>query len=197
MGLISAVISLLQIRCGGLVHLGTVCTSFIFLNCATHTRSIAFPLGWRSHLDYVELGNVLASRSSILALLAWGLGAFPILEQPLRSMMIALPSWQRVVAYFDEAEKKGWVGQRLKLSKVNMACFRAPSPKPTALYSTEAFDLLMNMRIPRKEDRPAAKDPISIQHHSFIGSVCSVLSKYVAVLGKFLRPWVNPSTELV
>ena len=111
--------------------------------------------------------------------------------------MIALPSWQRVVAYFDEAEKKGWVGQRLKLSKVNMACFRAPSPKPTALYSTEAFDLLMNMRIPRKEDRPAAKDPISIQHHSFIGSVCSVLSKYVAVLGKFLRPWVNPSIELV
>ena len=138
------------------------------MNSATHTRSIAFPLGWRGHLDYVALGNVLASRSAVLALLAWAFGAFPILEQPLSSIMTSLPSWQSIVAYFNEAEEKGWMGQRLKMSSIKMACFRAPTLKPTALYSTEAFDLLMNLPVPPKDRRPVTKDPVSYQCHVFI-----------------------------
>ena len=137
------------------------------MNSGTHTRSLCFPLGWRGDLDYVELGNVLGARSAVLALLAWAVGGFPILEQPLRSVMTALPSWQSVLGYFSEAEKKGWVGQGLKLSKINMASFRAPTLKPTALYSTEAFELLINMRVPPKSERPPTKDPICHEHHGF------------------------------
>lgn len=146
--------------------MGTVCTSFNFMNSGTHKRSIAFPLGW--HLfPYMELGNVLGARSALLALLAWAMGAFPVLEQPLRSVMTALPSWQSVVAYFHEAECAGWIGQRLKLNHVNMAAFNAATLKPTALYSTEAFDALMNMNAPCKSKRPKPQAPTTLQCHGF------------------------------
>ena len=164
-GLIYAVVCILGLRCGGLCHLGTVCTSFIFINSGTHQRSICFPLGWRTDLDYVVLGNVLAARSAVLAVLAWACGGFPVLEQPARSVMTALPSWQSVIGYFDEAAIRGWAGQRLKLNKINMAAFRASSLKPTSLYSTEAFDNLINMYVPPKHQRPPPKDPVTIQSH--------------------------------
>ncbi|CAL1170990.1 unnamed protein product [Cladocopium goreaui] len=111
-------------------------------------------------LSYVELGNILGGRSAVLALLAWAVGGMPVLEQPLRSVMTALPAWQSVIAYFDEAEQLGWIGQRLKLNQVFMACFKAPTLKPTALYSTESFDPLMNMKVPpntRYQDASGAK----------------------------------------
>ena len=160
MGLVAAVISVLALRCGALCHLGTVRTSFIFMNSGTHTRCISFPLG-RNDLDYIELGNILASRSSILALLSWAWGAFFCLEQPDRSLMTALPSWQSVIGYFDEAEKKGWLGQRLKVNKVMMAAFRAPSLKPTALLSPETLGPLMNMWVPPKNLRPKPAAPVT------------------------------------
>ena len=138
------------------------------MNSGTHRRSIAFPLGWMQHLDYIDLGNVLAARSAVLALLAWAMGAVPVLEQPLRSLMTALPSWQSVVGYFDEAERQGWLGQRLKLNHVNMACFKAPTLKPTALYSTESLEPLMNMKVPPKHERPVPEAPITYQCHGLI-----------------------------
>ena len=165
MGLVGAVMAILSLCCGGICHLGTVCTSFNYMNSGTHTRSIAFPLGWRPHLSYVQLGNIFAGRSAVLALLAWAVGGVPALEQPLRSVMVALPSWQSVIAYFDEAEERGWKGQRLKLNQLNMACFKAATLKPTALYSTECFDPLMNMRVPPPDERPQVDAPVTYQFH--------------------------------
>ena len=151
------------------------------MNSGTHRRSIAFPLGWQ-HFPYMELGNVLAARSAVLALLAWAMGAFPVLEQPLRSVMTALPSWQSVVSYFDEAECSGWIGQRLKLNHVNMAAFNAATLKPTALYSTESFDPLMNMTVPPKNKRPKPQAPTTYQCHGFRhvqGELCNCVSTVV------------------
>ena len=168
MGLVAAVVCILGMRCGALCHLATVCTSFTCVNSGTHKRSISFPLGWRWDLNYIQLGNVLAARSAVLALLTWGWGGFPTLEQPLRSLMTALPSWQSVIGYFDEAESKGWTGQRLKLNKISMAAFRASSLKPTGLYSTEAFDDLINMWVPPKNQRPPQKDAVTVSYPGFI-----------------------------
>ena len=125
---------------------------------------------------------MLAARSAVLALLAWAMGAFPVLEQPLRSVMTALPSWQSVVAYFDEAECSGWIGQRLKLNHVNMAAFNAATLKPTALYSTESFDPLMNMTVPPKNKRPKPQAPTTYQCHGFRhvqGELCNSVSTVV------------------
>ena len=99
------------------------------------------------------------------------MGGFPVLEQPLRSVMTALPSWQWVVAYFDQVERAGWIGQRLKLNPVNMACFNAPTLKPTAFYSTETFDPLMNMDVPPKNKRPKPEAPPTHQCHG-LREVC-------------------------
>ncbi|CAK9013302.1 unnamed protein product [Durusdinium trenchii] len=49
---------------------------------------------------------------TVLALLAWAVGAFPILEQPRQSLMTALPSWQSVVGYFQEAAYRTSSGEK-------------------------------------------------------------------------------------
>ena len=165
MGLVSVVMAILSLSCGGLCHLGTVCTSFNYMNSGTHTTSIAFPMGWRPHLSYVQLGNILAGRSAVLALLAWAVGGVPSLEQPLRSVMVALPSWQSVIACFHEAEERGWKGQRLKLNQLFMACFKAATLKPTALYSTESLEDLMIMRVPPPDERPQVDAAVTYQFH--------------------------------
>eukprot|EP00435_Cladocopium_sp_Y103_P056678 s1917_g19.t1 len=196
MGLVSAVMAILSLCCGGLCHLGTVCTSFNYMNSGTHTRSIAFPMGWRPHLTYVQLGNILASRSAVLAFLAWAVGGVPTLEQPLRSVMVALPSWQSVIAYFDEAEERGWKGQSMKLNQVFMACFKAATLKPTALYSTESFDPLMNMRVPPPDGRPEADAAVTYQYTDAHGKKkvqggpgLKKIQLYTAEFGRALAGW--------
>lgn len=150
-GFLVSILAILSIQCGGLVHLATVCTSFTLVNSGTHRRTLSQPLG-RSDLAYVDLGTCLASRSSLLALLAWALGGTFILEQPRASLMTALPSWQWVLAFFQQ------MGNPIQLSSVNMACFRAPTLKPTALYSPESLGLLMGWRVPPKRERPAVDE---------------------------------------
>lgn len=146
-GLVSAALAIMCTTSGALVHFATVCTSFTFINRGTHGRSIAFPLG-RSELEYVALGSALAARSALLAMLAWARGCCFVLEQPLRSIMTALPSWQGVIGFFEEA------GHPLKMNSLNMAAFRAPTLKPTALYSAEDLQWLMDMPTPPKDQRP-------------------------------------------
>lgn len=62
--------------------------------------------------------------------------------------MTALPSWQSVIGFLEES------GTPLKLNSVSMAAFRAPTLKPTALYSTEEFQILMDMHVPPKDQTP-------------------------------------------
>ena len=50
------------------------------------------------------------------------------------------------------------MGNPIQLSSVNMACFRAPTLKPTALYSPESLGLLMGWRVPPKRERPAVDE---------------------------------------
>ena len=158
-GMVAAVIALLSIVIGGLVHLATVCTSFVFINSGTHGRSMWCPEG--AGLDYVHLGTVLASRSSLLALVGWALGSVWVLEQPSTSCMLFLPSWQSVIKYFQDRSNEGWPHALVLRNAICMAAFRGSSLKPTALWSTESLDLLMNMPVPPKSDRPPAQAPVS------------------------------------
>ncbi|CAL1142009.1 unnamed protein product [Cladocopium goreaui] len=76
------------------------------------------------------------SRSAVLALLAWAVGGVPSLEQPLRSVMVALPSWQSVIAYFHEAEERGWKGQYTDANGKKKVA-GGPGLKQTQLYTAE------------------------------------------------------------
>lgn len=170
-GLVAAVMAVLSVVIGGLVHVATVCTSFVFINAATHCRSMWCPEG--AELDYVELGTRLASRSSLLALLTWAMGATWTLEQPSTSCMLYLQSWQAVIRFFQEKTNEGWCNSLVLRHAIAMAAFRGPSLKPTALWSHENLEVLMNMYIPPKHDRPPAEAPVS-----YVSSGISI--KYVA-----------------
>ncbi len=161
-GLVSAVLAILALSAGGLCHLATVCTSFVWVNSSTHGRSIAAPEGWReAPPQYVQTGTWLAARSSILALLAWAMGAMWLLEQPASSVMICIPSWQEAVRFFCKKHEQGWPHAKLWRNSVFMAAFRGPTLKPLSLFSCECLEVLMNMPIPPKKDRPSSEAPVA------------------------------------
>ena len=159
-GLLTAVVAVLCISIGGLIHLATVCTSFVFINSGTHGRSSFCPEGLHADREYVQLGTTLASRSSLLALLAWAMGAVWILEQPSSSCMLMLQSWQFVLKFFAEKLAEGWSHSQVLRNAISMAAFRGPTLKPTALWSNESLDLLMNMPVLPKDARPKSEAPV-------------------------------------
>lgn len=58
-GLTMGLISVLHLPCGSLAHFAVVCTSFCWINSATHGRSMSFPLG-DVQRQYVQEGTALA-----------------------------------------------------------------------------------------------------------------------------------------
>ena len=62
-GVVLGMISVLGLPIGCALHLGTVCTSFCWLNSGTHQRSPAFPLGCMDY-SYVVNGNAFATVSA-------------------------------------------------------------------------------------------------------------------------------------
>ena len=58
-GLMMGVISVLHLPCGSLTHFAVVCTSFCWINSATHQRSMSFPFG-DTQRPYVQEGTALA-----------------------------------------------------------------------------------------------------------------------------------------
>ena len=61
LGIVVTVIAILALDAGALCHLGTVCTSFVWINSGTHDRCLAFPMG--RDIPHVNLGNHLAAVS--------------------------------------------------------------------------------------------------------------------------------------
>ena len=165
-GLVTAVIAALAIQAGGLCHLATVCTSFVFINSGTHGRCMAIPEGWREYSpEYMQIGTCLAARSAILALIAWCMGAIWVLEQPSSSCMLYLTSWQVIIRWFSEKVSQGLCNATVLRNSVFMVSFRGPTLKPTSLFSNESLEMLMNVPVPPKELRPPAA-PVA---HVFIG----------------------------
>lgn len=62
-GVVLGMISVLALPIGCALHLGTVCTSFCWVNSGTHQRSAAFPLGCTDY-SYVVNGNAFATVSA-------------------------------------------------------------------------------------------------------------------------------------
>ena len=163
-GLVTAIITVMALCAGGLCHLATVCTSFVFINVATHGRSMVVPEGWREESpEYVLLGTCLAARSAIIAILCWSLGGVWILEQPSSSCMTYLNSWQVAIKFFVKKMEEGWPNADAGVlrNSIYMAAFRGPTLKPTALFSCQSLESLMNMPVPPAEQRPAAAAPVS------------------------------------
>ena len=63
LGVVLGMLCLLSLPVGSAAHLGTVCTSFCWVNSGTHRRSAAFPLGCLE-FEYVVDGNHFAAISA-------------------------------------------------------------------------------------------------------------------------------------
>lgn len=115
---------LTSIRRGGLLWLGTPCSSFVILcRCQNERCEENMFLGNVNKL-FVQLGNCLAEISSILFLLGYMLGIRTVVEQPGSSCLFRMPSMSGVVHFCRATKYVTYMGQ-----------FNGPSCKPLQLYS--------------------------------------------------------------
>jgi hypothetical protein len=85
-GMLTALRLIRNIREGGVAHLATVCSTWVYLCRATTGRSVTNPLGDRGE-PLVENANTMVARTSLLLVFATALLVFFIHEQPLTSLM--------------------------------------------------------------------------------------------------------------
>lgn len=92
----------LALRCqeGGLGLLGTPCNSFGWMSSSQHERSHQNPWG-NMGFPWVVLGNVLASRSCLVAAVLVARSVFWMMENPHGSQLPVLPPLQHLMANAD------------------------------------------------------------------------------------------------
>lgn len=98
-GFMSAVHCVLSMRERGLLWMGPVCSSFVFMNSSKCKRSLANPLGDVNYKRVVE-GNLHASVAAFLFALASLRGVLPIIENPAGSMIFRFPLLASVLTFF-------------------------------------------------------------------------------------------------
>ena len=92
-GFLLALQGCLRLQKGGLLWLGCPCCSFSWMSSSKHGRSALTPLGDVT-LPFVKTGNILASRSLILALICLCRGVYYFIEQPGGSYLDHFPYLQ-------------------------------------------------------------------------------------------------------
>ena len=80
----------LRIERSGLLWLGVPCCSFSFLATSVHQRSWTRPLG-DTQRSFVAMGNLLATRALMLAIVALSRNVYYFVEHPGSTMLAAFP----------------------------------------------------------------------------------------------------------
>ena len=126
-GLLTGILTVWESQTGSLIHLGCVCSSFCWVNAATHQRSSSMPLG--TQLPHVKLGNTLASRTVFLCLLAHLRGSIFTVEQPRLSKLQEHPHFQYMMRFLLQR------GVTLRRHEILLGEYGAESRKPIWLYA--------------------------------------------------------------
>lgn len=113
------------LRVGAGLLAAPVCSSFVYMSSGTSQRSHAQPLG-QTKYPSVAQGNLLASRTLVIILIAASLNVWWLLEQPQGSWMELHPLFQEVLRLLDV-----W------RHRFTMGAYGSPSEKPTWIYSSE------------------------------------------------------------
>lgn len=126
-GFAVALWAVMKLRPNALAVFAPVCSSFVWINRSTSGRSVSLPLG-NTELQHVQVGNLLAARTALLAwLVSWRHGWW-IIEQPSSSVMIDHPRMQQLVSH-----------HTVYKHVVCMAWYGGTSMKRTHLYSNAMF----------------------------------------------------------
>ena len=78
---------------GGLIWLGTVCSTWIVTSRGSTGRSASCVLGSQKYWTVTE-ANKMAARSALVAFIACIRGVGFVLEQPQTSLMMEMPCWK-------------------------------------------------------------------------------------------------------
>ena len=132
-GFLTGIITVWEAQTGSLIHLGCVCSSFCWVNSATHQRSSSMPLG--TEFPHVLLGNTLASRTVFLCLLAYLRGSIFTVEQPRLSRLQEHPHFQYMMRFLMQR------GVTLRRHEVHLGEYGADSRKPIWLYAPVDVDI--------------------------------------------------------
>ena len=111
---------------GGASTSAPVCSSFVFMNCATAKRNFCFPLG-DEEVPSVAAANIMVARVLLLQWIFMCRMIFCVLEQPASSWMQYHDQFQEFLRIFP-----------LWRHSVNMGDFGADSQKSSWLYSSHA-----------------------------------------------------------
>ena len=140
------------------MHLGTVCSSFVWINQATSRRSKALPLGETS-LPHVSLGNRLTEKSASVAQVCYARGGWFTWEQPCGSKMFDHPSCQMLLQWTRVAEAGGGCLWRTEL---RLGDFAAATAKPIWLYSP-IQELVLHLETVKAEPVHAEHAPVTVK----------------------------------
>ena len=115
--------ALTSTRKGGMNWWGTKCSSFVSL-CASVAQRHAYN-AWLGNEErqFVQEGNQQAEVTALGICLGVLCGLFPVLEQPVSSVMPRTPSLHSVLSFFNFHRQVVWMG-----------AFSGPSPKPLQLW---------------------------------------------------------------
>ncbi len=139
------------IRPGGVQHWAPPCSSWVWVNRSTSTRSKENPLG-ECPRGYVLEANVFVDRMVLLLLVGLALNIHFIVEQPASSLLWLHPAWK----HMQELEKLGWIPCHRQ--PIWMGMFGGPSPKATTLQSSCAWINCMATKLDRSRFQQPSKN---------------------------------------
>ena len=166
--IMAAILAVWSLNFGALVHLAPVCSSFVWINLATHERDRVLPLG--ADLPHVATGNALLERSVLLAVLSFWRGAVFTLEQPRGSRLEMHPLVQWLIEYLESH------GAPLYRQPLSLGDFGSVSQKPIWIYGLhEDMDLTpVEVILPETDEVATASASCPVTYKNL---ACTVASK--------------------
>ena len=125
-GFVHAIRLVLNTCPGGLIWLGVVCSSWVFMSRSSTGRRDTCILG--SPFPGVLAGNIMASRAALIIYLAEALGHVVIVEQPSSSLLRFHPRLQEVIGRI-----------QIFLHSLRLGHYMADSAKPLVLMSNVSW----------------------------------------------------------
>eukprot|EP00438_Fugacium_kawagutii_P001598 Skav204352 [mRNA] locus=scaffold866:500:1387:+ [translate_table: standard] len=138
------------VKYGGLCWIATKCSSFVSLCLCQSQRSATNNFMGDETRPFVRNGNDLMQISSLLFLLAYLCGLWPVVEQPLSSVLPDCPAMRTVLRFTSARKCVTYLGS-----------YEGPSQKPLQLWSP--WHRVQTLHRPKPMDLVAA-EPLARRH---------------------------------
>lgn len=143
MGFLRWLWCILNVKRGGLMAAGILCSSWSIVNRGTSGRTEQAPLG-REHFPSVSRGNLMVSRMALILYLCIYRGIHWLVENPEQSLIWFHPRLRELLMYHEIFECKTYLGM-----------FGAKTWKPVLLVSSDPCVQQLARRLDRSKFEPS------------------------------------------